>query len=81
MSLVAGGTAGGIESFLTYPFEFAKTRVQLRATLGKASPKNPFKVVANVAREEGMRALYKGCSTLIVVSLATARETQICADC
>ncbi|KAJ8609851.1 hypothetical protein MRB53_038890 [Persea americana] len=34
LSLVAGGTAGGIEATITYPFEFAKTRVQLRAEKG-----------------------------------------------
>jgi len=70
MSLIAGGTAGGIESFLTYPFEFAKTRVQLRASRGEPSPKNPFKVVAQVIRKEGFRALYLGCSTLVVGTIA-----------
>lgn len=32
-SFVAGATAGGIESAITYPFEFAKTRLQLLRTL------------------------------------------------
>lgn len=64
ISLVAGGIAGGVESACTYPFEFAKTRVQL---YGHEGIRNPFMVVAKVAREEGLRALYKGCSTMIVV--------------
>lgn len=34
------------------------------------TPKNPFRVVAQVYRNEGLRALYKGCSTLVVGSVA-----------
>lgn len=64
MALAAGGIAGGVEAACTYPFEFAKTRVQL---YGHEGVRNPFYVVAKVAREEGLRALYKGCSTMIVV--------------
>lgn len=64
VSLIAGGTAGGIEATLTYPFEYAKTRVQLR---GEYAPKNPFAVVGKVIREEGVRALYMGCGTLVAV--------------
>lgn len=48
----------------TYPFEFAKTRVQL---YGHGTSKNPFRIVGQVIKEEGVAALYKGCSTLIVV--------------
>lgn len=70
MSLLAGGIAGAIEATATYPFEFAKTRVQLREQKGVPTPKNPFVVVANVYKQEGLRALYKGCSTLAVGSVA-----------
>jgi len=70
MSLIAGGTAGGIESFLTYPFEFAKTRVQLRAEKGIPTPRNPFLVISQVIKNEGARALYLGCSTLVVGTIA-----------
>ncbi|KAI2621731.1 mitochondrial carrier [Hypoxylon sp. NC1633] len=66
ISLVAGGIAGGVEAACTYPFEFAKTRVQL---YGHEGVRNPFYVVAKVAKEEGFRALYKGCSTMIVGSV------------
>ncbi|KAK8054833.1 hypothetical protein PG993_000060 [Apiospora rasikravindrae] len=66
ISLLAGGTAGGIEAFCTYPFEFAKTRVQL---YGHEGVKNPFRVVGNVIQQEGLPALYKGCSTMIVGSI------------
>ncbi|KAI8625142.1 mitochondrial carrier [Xylariaceae sp. FL1651] len=66
VALLAGGIAGGVEAACTYPFEFAKTRVQL---YGHEGVRNPFYVVAKVAREEGVRALYKGCSTMIVGSI------------
>lgn len=64
VALFAGGVAGGVEAACTYPFEFAKTRVQL---YGHEGLRNPFAVVARVARQEGLAALYKGCSTMIVV--------------
>ncbi|KAL8754492.1 MAG: hypothetical protein Q9199_004316 [Rusavskia elegans] len=70
VSFIAGGVAGGVEAIATYPFEFAKTRVQLRNQSGVASSKNPFLVVGQVFRDEGVRALYKGCSTLVVGSIA-----------
>ena len=70
VSLVSGGIAGGVEAALTYPFEFAKTRVQLRNSGHATRPQNPFLVVANVIRHDGARALYKGCSSLIVGSIA-----------
>ncbi|KAH7032959.1 mitochondrial carrier domain-containing protein [Microdochium trichocladiopsis] len=71
MSLCAGGIAGGVEAACTYPFEFAKTRVQLYGHDKRAghTTRNPFAIVATVAREEGARALYKGCSTMIVGSV------------
>ncbi|KAK5627175.1 hypothetical protein RRF57_002890 [Xylaria bambusicola] len=66
VALLAGGVAGGVEATCTYPFEFAKTRVQL---YGHEGVRNPFTVVTRVARHEGIRALYKGCSTMIVGSI------------
>jgi solute carrier family 25 (mitochondrial citrate transporter), member 1 len=62
VSLIAGGTAGGIECAITYPFEFAKTRVQLR---DEGTVRNPIVVIKEVIQKEGARALYKGCETLI----------------
>ncbi|KAF2860098.1 tricarboxylate transport protein-like protein [Piedraia hortae CBS 480.64] len=68
-SLLAGGSAGAFEAFCTYPFEFAKTRVQLRTEKGSPTPKNPLRVIAQVYRAEGLAALYRGCSTLVVGSV------------
>ena len=70
VSLISGGIAGGVEAAVTYPFEFAKTRVQLRNEGNASRPRNPFLVVSEVFRTEGPRALYKGCSSLIVGSIA-----------
>ncbi|KAJ1326021.1 solute carrier family 25 (mitochondrial citrate transporter) member 1 [Microdochium nivale] len=65
VSLIAGGTAGAIEAFVTYPFEFAKTRGQLINT-GAAKVTNPFSIITTVARTQGVGAIYTGCSTLAV---------------
>ncbi|KAJ0296200.1 hypothetical protein COL5a_005043 [Colletotrichum fioriniae] len=67
LSLAAGGIAGGVEAACTYPFEFAKTRVQLYGH--QKGTRNPFAIVLRVARDEGLPALYKGCSTMIVGSI------------
>ncbi|KAL5118715.1 CtIP-related endonuclease [Pleosporales sp. CAS-2024a] len=63
VSLLSGAIAGGVEATATYPFEFAKTRAQLQASTGS---RNPFAVIANVARSDGVAAIYTGCTTLIV---------------
>lgn len=67
VSLIAGGLAGGVECSVTYPFEFAKTRVQLK---DNGVARNPFSVIKQVVQKEGVRSLYKGCSTLIAGTIA-----------
>ncbi|KAL0942780.1 uncharacterized protein CTRU02_200666 [Colletotrichum truncatum] len=62
ISLISGGVAGGVEAAVTYPFEFAKTRAQLYAT----GSRNPFAVISQVIRQDGPKAIYTGCSTLII---------------
>jgi solute carrier family 25 citrate transporter 1 len=73
VSLISGGVAGGVEGFLTYPFEFAKTRVQLGRlpnSLPSAQiPKNPFLIIPHIYKAEGLRALYKGCGALVFGSV------------
>ncbi|KAF2834324.1 tricarboxylate transport protein-like protein [Patellaria atrata CBS 101060] len=70
VSLLAGAIAGGIEAGSTYPFEFAKTRVQLRQEFGVPTPRTPFAVIPQVIRDEGLRAIYRGCPPLVIGSLA-----------
>ncbi|TGO46115.1 hypothetical protein BCON_0344g00070 [Botryotinia convoluta] len=69
VSLLSGGIAGGVEGALTYPMEFAKTRVQLHSGPSKL-PRNPFQIVLQVYKQESIRALYKGCGALVFGSIA-----------
>lgn len=62
---MAGGTAGAIEGVATYPFEFAKTRLQLVDKSSTAS-RNPLVLIANVAKQQGVKALYTGCGAFVV---------------
>ncbi|EED23360.1 tricarboxylate transport protein, putative [Talaromyces stipitatus ATCC 10500] len=74
VSLIAGGVAGGVEAMCTYPFEFAKTRLQLRdspstsasSTTPKQMTRNPLILIRDIVRIEGISALYTGCTTLVV---------------
>ena len=49
--------------FIQYPFEFAKTSVQLQNTYNS---NNPLKVLYRVYRTHGVSSIYTGCSTLVV---------------
>jgi solute carrier family 25 citrate transporter 1 len=62
--LFSSAVAGGVEALATYPFEYAKTRVQLQTVPGCRH--NPFAVIANVMRNDGLGAVYTGCSTLVL---------------
>lgn len=74
-SFVAGATAGGIESAITFPFEFAKTRLQLKHVAGAKSgvtATNPFSLLMQVARTDGLGAIYAGCVPFVVGNTAKA---------
>lgn len=64
-SFIAGGTAGAIEGVITYPFEFAKTRLQLIDKSSKSS-RNPLTLIYNVGKTQGVGALYVGCPAFVV---------------
>ncbi|ODQ80439.1 hypothetical protein BABINDRAFT_161378 [Babjeviella inositovora NRRL Y-12698] len=64
-SLIAGGTAGAIEGVITYPFEFAKTRLQLVDKASKSS-RNPLVLIYTTAKQQGVGALYTGCPAFVV---------------
>lgn len=64
-SFVAGGTAGAIEGVITYPFEFAKTRLQLVDKSLKIS-RNPLVLIYNIAKTQGVSSLYVGCPAFVV---------------
>jgi solute carrier family 25 (mitochondrial citrate transporter), member 1 len=62
LSFFAGAVAGGVEAAATYPFEYAKTRAQLRST---TRPMNAFQLMRSTLASEGFAGLYTGCSTLV----------------
>ncbi|KAK7204043.1 mitochondrial carrier domain-containing protein [Myxozyma melibiosi] len=70
-SLVAGGVAGGVEAAITYPFEFAKTRLQL-VDKSQVGSRNPLTLVIRVAKKDGISTIYTGCSTMVIGCTAKA---------
>lgn len=71
-SLLAGATAGAVEGFATYPFEYAKTMLQFApssTSKGIASSstqeRNPFRLIYHTAKSKGVSSLYVGCSSLV----------------
>ncbi|KAH3669487.1 hypothetical protein OGAPHI_001608 [Ogataea philodendri] len=70
-SFIAGGVAGAVEGVVTYPFEFAKTRLQLVDKSSKMS-RNPLVLIYTVARTQGIGALYVGCPAFVIGNTAKA---------
>lgn len=64
-SFLAGGIAGAIEGMTTYPFEFAKTRLQLISKSSTTS-RNPLVLIYNIAKTQGVGALYVGMPAFVV---------------
>ncbi|KAJ7583926.1 mitochondrial tricarboxylate transporter [Mycena floridula] len=60
-SLIAGGTAGAIEAFVTYPTEFVKTRSQFG---GKRQ--SPITIIRETLKTQGVTGLYSGCMALVI---------------
>ncbi|KAG0246412.1 hypothetical protein BGX31_002379 [Mortierella sp. GBA43] len=77
-TLTAGGVAGAVEAIVTYPTEFAKTQLQLQdggaasARNGGVKFKGPIDVLATTARTQGITAIYRGLSALIIGTAAKA---------
>lgn len=70
-SFVAGCLAGAAEACITYPFEFAKTRLQLVDKASKAS-RNPLVLIYSTAKAQGIGSIYVGCPAFIVGNTAKA---------
>lgn len=51
-SFLAGSIAGAVEASITYPFEFAKTRLQLIDKASKAS-RNPLVLIYKTVKTQG----------------------------
>eukprot|EP00128_Syssomonas_multiformis_P005983 Colp12_sorted_trinity150504_noHs@12573 len=63
LHLLAGGSAGLIESLSCHPLDTIKTRMQLSRNVGKRA--GPFSTGADIVRKEGGRALYKGLTAVV----------------
>ncbi|KAF3069411.1 Tricarboxylate transport protein [Trichoderma lentiforme] len=63
ISFVSGSFAGGVECLVTYPFEFAKTSMQLQKSPVSSSP---LVMIRQLVRTQGVTALYTGCSSLVL---------------
>lgn len=70
-SFLAGAIAGAVEASITYPFEFAKTRLQLIDRSSKAS-RNPLTLIYNTAKTQGISSIYVGCPAFIIGNTAKA---------
>ncbi|OAA60306.1 Mitochondrial carrier domain protein [Niveomyces insectorum RCEF 264] len=58
-SVLAGASAGGVESLVTYPTEYVKTRQQLMAT-STSKAASPVRILVDTLRQQGPGALYSG---------------------
>ncbi|QLG72680.1 hypothetical protein HG535_0D03880 [Zygotorulaspora mrakii] len=70
-SFLAGSLAGAVEASITYPFEFAKTRLQLLDKASKSS-RNPLVLIYNTAKTQSIASIYVGCPAFIVGNTAKA---------
>lgn len=70
-SFLAGSIAGAIEACITYPFEFAKTRLQLLDKASTAS-RNPLVLIFGSVKSQGLSSIYVGCPAFIVGNTAKA---------
>ncbi|KAG0087282.1 hypothetical protein BGZ93_011058 [Podila epicladia] len=77
-TLTAGAVAGAVEAIITYPTEFVKTQLQLQdggagsARNGGVKFKGPIDVVTTTIRTQGVTAIYRGLSALIIGTAAKA---------
>ncbi|RSH90933.1 hypothetical protein EHS25_010109 [Saitozyma podzolica] len=63
-SLLAGATAGGVESFITFPLESLKTQLQFGALEGKAQ--TPLQALRGTLAQRGVGGLYAGCTAVVI---------------
>ncbi|KAJ1908060.1 hypothetical protein IWQ60_011749 [Tieghemiomyces parasiticus] len=82
-SLAAGAIAGAVEAAITYPTEYVKTQMQLQGAAGKAAGtgaasdtrlvfKGPVDCVLQTVRTQGVTALYRGLSAMVIGTAAKA---------
>jgi Mitochondrial carrier protein len=67
LSLFTGGVAGRVEATIPYPLESTTTGKQLQSKAN--SSRSALCLLQEVIKVEGIKGVYTGCSTLVVVSL------------
>ncbi|KAL4926350.1 mitochondrial carrier domain-containing protein [Aspergillus undulatus] len=68
-SILAGGAAGGLESLLTYPTEYLKTRLQLQAA-SAGKPLSPGRLLVQTIRQYGLGHMYTGSAAFCISNAA-----------
>ncbi|KAG0262829.1 hypothetical protein BG011_009660 [Mortierella polycephala] len=77
-TLTAGAVAGAVEAVVTYPTEYVKTQLQLQdgagglARNGGVKFKGPIDVLTTTVRTQGITAIYRGLSALVIGTAAKA---------
>ncbi|KAG0226057.1 hypothetical protein BGW41_004406 [Actinomortierella wolfii] len=76
-TLTAGAIAGAVEATVTYPTEFVKTQLQLQEgnkafRPGGVAFKGPVDVLVQTVRTQGVTAIYRGLSALVIGTAAKA---------
>ncbi|ORY81808.1 putative Tricarboxylate transport protein [Leucosporidium creatinivorum] len=62
-SLLAGASAGAVESFATFPTEFVKTSAQLQTAGGRAT--TPVAIFKDTWKTKGIAGFYAGCAPVV----------------
>ncbi|QPG73735.1 CtIP- endonuclease [Brettanomyces nanus] len=70
-SFTAGAVAGAVEGTVNYPFEFAKTRLQLVDKSSKMT-RNPLVLIYRIVKTQGLGSLYVGCPAFVIGNTAKA---------
>eukprot|EP01135_Chromosphaera_perkinsii_P002912 Nk52_evm23s230 gene=Nk52_evmTU23s230 len=68
-AVVAGGIAGGVEIFVTYPTEFVKTQLQLDERNKVRKFNGPVSVIKSTLNARGFFGLYRGMSSQLYGSI------------
>ncbi|GJJ79141.1 solute carrier family 25 (mitochondrial citrate transporter), member 1 [Entomortierella parvispora] len=77
-TLTAGAVAGAAEAVITYPTEYVKTQLQLQdgglgsAKNGGVKFKGPVDCLVSTVRTQGVTAIYRGLSALVIGTAAKA---------
>ncbi|WWC63047.1 uncharacterized protein I303_105646 [Kwoniella dejecticola CBS 10117] len=78
LSLIAGASAGMVESFLTYPTEYVKTISQLGSGSGTSVKLSPAAVIKETFSTRGITGFYRGCGPVVTGNALKAGTRFFC---